>query len=61
MKTVDRTARRILAILLAAFLLSAIPVAADPGAALETLAPDTSRAEIQSSQGVVLLDIYAEW
>ena len=61
MKTADETARRSLAIILASFLFAAIPAVADPGAALETLAPDTSLAEIQSSQGVVLLDVYAEW
>ena len=61
MKTAEESARRIVAIMLVSFLLAANPAVADPGAALETLAPDTSLAEIQSSRGVVLLDVYAEW
>ena len=57
MSTLERT---LAGVLLSAALL-ATPGMAEPESALETIGPNTALAEIQRSQGVVLLDVYAEW
>ena len=57
MRTLERT---FAGILLSAVLLAS-PGMAESESALETIEPTTALAEIQRSQGVVLLDVYAEW
>ena len=57
MRTLERT---FAGILLSAGLL-ATPGMAESESALETIEPNAALAEIQRSQGVGLLDVYAEW
>ena len=56
-----KTPERIFAAILLSAVLVAAPGTAEPESALETIEPDTALAEIQRGQGVVLLDVYAEW
>ena len=56
-----KTTERIFAAILLSAVLVAAPGTAESESALETIEPDTALAEIQRSQGVVLLDVYAEW
>jgi hypothetical protein len=46
---------------LSMFALLVLTIAPPAIAQLETLAPETARAEVGATQGVVLVDLFADW